>query len=110
MALVLRCLAAGLWGGFFLQACEARVAVSSHAADSARAEGESLPRMRATHISDPEPGPIEHVKGYRIFQAGDCTVWRFQDSVGIHYLAEGRNTSFSPANHAQNALACSVAR
>ncbi len=88
------------------EACEGRVSVSSRASDSARAEGETLPRMHATHISDSEPGSIEHVKGFRVFQAGDCTVWRFTDSVGTHYLAEG----WVKTNGMPFALSCAVAR
>jgi hypothetical protein len=103
-AIVASCTLAGLFVG---QACEARVAVTSHATDSARAEGSSLPPMHATHIPDSGSGPIEKVRGFRVFQAGDCTVWRFQDSVGIHYLAEGRTPTYSTSG---KYVACSVAR
>jgi hypothetical protein len=74
--------------------------------DSARAEGE-LPRMQAVRIPDSATGPIERVKGFRVFQAGDCTVWRFTDSVGVHYLAEGRHSTYSTAGVA---ISCAVAR
>lgn len=90
---------------FGIGACEARVAVSSRSTDSSRAEGETLPRMHAIP-TDTTSGSVEHVRGFRVFQAGDCTVWRFTDSVGVHYLAEGRETKFSDTH----AVSCSVAR
>lgn len=99
--------AASVLAWMFVLACEDRVAVTSQAADSARAEGASLPPMHATHIPDSVSGPIEKVRGFRVFQAGDCTVWRFTDSVGVHYLAEGRHSTYSTTGVA---VACSVAR
>ena len=101
-AAIATCTLAGL---FIAQACQARVSSSST---------DSLPPMHATHIPDSVAGPIEitsvwcasnhtqNVKGFRVFQAGDCTVWRFTDSVGVHYLAEGRR--------ANGPVACAVAR
>jgi hypothetical protein len=97
------CVASVLLGWMFVLACETD---RQHAADSARAEGETLPQMHSTHIPDSVSGPVEKVRGYRVFQAGDCTVWRFQDSVGIHYLAEGRATKYTTGLD----VSCSVAR
>jgi hypothetical protein len=106
---VAACTVAGLFIG---QACggdpdrERAAADRELAEDSALAEGRPLPRMHAIP-TDTTSGPIEHVRGFRIFQAGDCTVWRFQDSVGIHYLAEGRTPTYSTSG---KYVACSVAR
>lgn len=46
----------------------------------------------------------------KVVEVGDCTVWRFTDTDGTHYIAEGRSTSWTPANHAQSALACAITR
>lgn len=112
------CVAVVLLGWMFVLSCESDRDAARHRADahdaliaagvdSSAAEGNPLPRMHATRIPDSEPGPIEHVKGFRVFQAGDCTVWRFTDSVGVHYLAEGRHSTYSTAGVA---VACAVAR
>jgi hypothetical protein len=68
-----------------------------------RTPAESSPPMHRFPITDSSATVVEAVRGWRIFQAGDCTVWRFVDSLGVHYLAEGRIAG-------TNAVACSVVR
>lgn len=41
----------------------------------------------------------------KVIEVGDCTVWRFTDTDGTHYIAEGRYLGRGSA-----ALACTITR
>lgn len=49
---------------------------------------DSVQVRASVRIGSAQVTEVSH--GERVFQAGDCTVWRFTDKEGSHYLAEGR--------------------
>lgn len=102
-----------LLSGYIFVVLVLLVCVLSHCAPDEKAR-DPLPLIDTADSVHVLTTPIEHqtnaahpgevVRGSKVFEAGDCTVWRFQDSVGIHYLAEGRHQVSGYD------VACSVAR